>query len=338
MIDPKLVAELEDDTIALADWLDRERIEGLLDITDEIAAHQKRLADLLAQYARTKDPRLLDEIDREMRALDRAYAELDKHQRGMPEDVLDQYVNRDAIQAQQGARAWPRSQRSSTRARPRRRRPSSSRASSSSSARRRRSRARSSQLRGDKFSDEQKKLDEVMNELADVAKDQDDIAAEANKIFESYAQKADEVARDHRREASKKVSALVDKLRQRIDAINEQRPHAVREGRARYRRAPARRCRARWSATATSPRRSAWRARPRQSLDTIDGELEAAISDDPKSKWADATAGRTRRRREGAAGGEGPDRRAPGALAAAGSDHERRRSAARSIGCAGASR
>jgi len=53
-------------------------------------------------------------------------------------------------------------------------------------------------MRGDKFSDEQKKLDEVMNELADVARDQDDIAAEANRIFESYAEKADEVARDHR--------------------------------------------------------------------------------------------------------------------------------------------
>ena len=34
-----------------------------------------------------------------------------------------------------------------------------------------------------------------MNELADVGKDQDDIAAEANKIFEQYAEKADEVAR-----------------------------------------------------------------------------------------------------------------------------------------------
>ena len=65
-------------------------------------------------------------------------------------------------------------------------------------------------LRGDKFSDEQKKLDEVMNELADVAKEQDDIAAEANRIFEEYAVKADEVAKDHRREASKKVGALVE--------------------------------------------------------------------------------------------------------------------------------
>jgi hypothetical protein len=56
-IDGKLIAELEDDTITLADWLDRERLEGTLDIADEISAHQKRLSDLLAQYQKTKDPR-----------------------------------------------------------------------------------------------------------------------------------------------------------------------------------------------------------------------------------------------------------------------------------------
>src|SRR5205823_15005358 len=76
-------------------------------------------------------------------------------------------------------------------------------------------------MRGDKFSDEQKKLDEVMNELADVAKDQDDIAQEANRIFEAYAEKADEVARDNRREAAKKVGALTDKLKKKIADINE---------------------------------------------------------------------------------------------------------------------
>src|SRR5439155_19426155 len=45
-IDRSMVAELEDDTILLADWLDRERLEGLLDLSDEISAHQKRLKDL----------------------------------------------------------------------------------------------------------------------------------------------------------------------------------------------------------------------------------------------------------------------------------------------------
>src|SRR5204863_151731 len=41
-------------------------------------------------------------IEREMKSLERAYAELERHRRGMPEDVLDQYVNRDAVQTAQG--------------------------------------------------------------------------------------------------------------------------------------------------------------------------------------------------------------------------------------------
>ena len=286
--DPRMVGELEDDTIVLADWLDRERMESLLDVSDEIAAHQKRLADLLAQYQRTKDPRLLAEIEREMKALERGFAELEKHRQGMPEDVLDQYVNKSALQGQQGtscldevrklvrAGQTPQAQQKLEQCRQQQDRSASALEGSLAN------------LRGDKFSEEQKKLDEVMNELADVAKDQDDIAAEANRIFESYADKADEVAKDHRREASKKVGALVDKLRRRLRDLDETGltpfakeeldiverrlgdvEHMVDDGDL---------------AEALGMAHQA-----KQSLDTIAGELEAAIEDDPKSKWADAT-------------------------------------------------
>src|SRR5204863_3651601 len=218
--DTRMIAELEDDTLVLADWLDRERMEGTLDISDEIAAHQKRLADLLAQYQRTKDPRLLDEIEREMKALDRAYAELDRHRRGMAEDVLDQYVHRNAIQAQAGTNCVDEVRKPV-------------RAGDAAGAQRKLEQCRQQQgqaasalegslagLRGDKFSDEQKRLDEVMNELADVAKDQDDIAAEANRIFDSYAAKADEVGKDKRREASKKVGTIVERLRRKLKDVD----------------------------------------------------------------------------------------------------------------------
>lgn len=287
-IDPRLVAELEDDLLVLADWLDRERMEGLLDISDEIAAHQKRLAELLAQYQRTKDPRLLDEIEREMRALDRAYAELDKNRRGMAEDVLDQYVHRDAVQPQQGTSCL-----AEVRALVRGGDVAGAQAKLESCQQQHAKGASAlegslASLRGDKFGEEQKKLDEVMNELADVARDQDDIAAEANRIFEAYARKADDQARDNRREASKKVDPLIDKLRKRLGAINESGltpfakeeldiverrlsdvEHMVNDGDL---------------AEALGMARQA-----KQSLDTIAGELDAAMNDDPKSKWADAT-------------------------------------------------
>lgn len=287
-LDARLVPELEDDTITLADWLDRERMEGLLDVSDEISAHGKRLAELMAQYNKSKDPRLLDEIEREMKALERAYADLDKHRKGMAEDVLDQYVHRNAIQAQQGADCLDEvkklvhaGQTQQALVKLEQCRAQHDRAASALEG-------SLANLRGDKFSEEQKKLDEVMNELSDVAKDQEDIAAESNRIFESYAEKADEVAKDRRREASRKVGTLVEKLRKRIADINEAGltpfakeeldiverrlgdvEHMVEDGDLAEALGMARQAKA--------------------SLDTIAGELEAAINDDPKSKWADAT-------------------------------------------------
>ncbi|HEY6174248.1 MAG TPA: hypothetical protein VIX73_07380, partial [Kofleriaceae bacterium] len=287
-LDPRMVGELEDDSIVLADWIDRERLEGLLDVSDEIAARQKRLADLLAQYQRTKDPRLLDEIEREMHALDRAFAELDRHRRGMAEDVLDQYVHRNAMQAQNESscidevrklvRAGDaaRAQQRLEQCRQQQQRSASSLEGSLAT------------MRGDKFSEEQKKLDEVMNELADVAKDQDDIAAEANRIFEAYAEKADEVARDHRREAAKKAGALVDKLRHRLHDINEAglTPFAKEELDIVERRLTDVE---RMVGDGDLAEALAMAHQAKQSLDTIAGELEAAINDDPRSKWVDAT-------------------------------------------------
>jgi hypothetical protein len=287
-VDAKLVAELEDDTLVLADWLDRERLEGVMDVSDEIAAHQKRLADLLAQYQQSKDPRLLDEIERELKALDRSYAELEKHRRGMPEDVLDQYVNRDAVPTAQGTQCLDEVRRMirAGQVREAQQKLEACRAQQDKSAAS--LEGSLAALRGDKFSDEQRKLDEVMNELADLAKDQDDIAAEANRIFEDYAQKADEVAKEHRREASKKVGTLVDKLRKRLKDMDESglTPFAKEELDIVERRLADVESMVSDGdlAEATSMARQA-----KQSLDTIAGELEAALEDDPKSKWADAT-------------------------------------------------
>jgi hypothetical protein len=287
-VDLRLVAELEDDAIVLADWLDRERLEGLLDVSDEIAAHHKRLAELLAQYQRTKDPRLLDEIEREMRTLDRSFADLDKHRRGLTEDVLDQYVHKDAVQPQAAANCLDEVKKLVY-------------AGDTAKAQQRLEQCRKQQersasalegsiagLRGDKFGDEQKKLDEVMNELADLAQDQEDIASEANRIFESYAEKADEVAKDHRREANKKVSALVDRLRHRLQDITEAglTPFAKEELDIVERRLTDVE---HMVGDGDLAEALGMAHQAKLSLDTIAGELEAAINDDPKSKWADAT-------------------------------------------------
>jgi hypothetical protein len=288
LLDPPMIRELEDDTIALADWLDRERMEGMLDISDEIAAHQKRLQELMQKYEKTKDPRLLDEIEREMKALDRAFSELEKHRQGMPEDVLDQYVHRDAMEAQQSETCMDEVRKlvhagdiAKADLKLAQCRAMHDKASQSLEG-------SLSDLRGDKFNDEQKKLDEVLGELADVKKDQEDIAADANKMFEQYAEKADELAKEHRREASKKVGALVDKLRNRINGINQQglTPFAKEEMDIVQRRLDDTE---KMVADGDLAEALGMARQAQSSLDTIAEELEAAVNDDPKSKWADAT-------------------------------------------------
>ncbi|HZJ70776.1 MAG TPA: DUF4175 family protein, partial [Planctomycetota bacterium] len=96
-------AELEDDTLTLADWIDRQQLEVLLAISDEIAGHKDRLRELFAEYARTGAEATRKEIERELRALEQKLAELAARRGSLGEDVLDQFVNRDALDADQDA-------------------------------------------------------------------------------------------------------------------------------------------------------------------------------------------------------------------------------------------
>lgn len=287
-VDSKIVAELEEDALSLADWLDRERVESLLDIGDEIAARHKRLANLLAQYSRAKEPRLEGEIEREMRALERAYAELAKHRNSMSEDVLDQYIHRDAVKAETGTSCL-----TDVAALVRAKKPVAAQAKLEvcQQQQQRSVAALESSLarvRGDKFSEEQNKLDEVMNALADVAKDQDEVAADSNRIYDSYAHRANELAREHRRDAGTKLATLVDKAQKRIDTIDEVglTPFAKEELDIMVRRIGdvGHMVNDGDLAEALMMARQA-----KESLDTIAGELGAALDDDPKSKWVDAT-------------------------------------------------
>src|SRR5690606_18514308 len=72
----KLVAELEDDALLLADWLDRQSMENLLAISDEVKTHQERLRQLFDELERTGSADIMSEIEREMRALEQRMAEM----------------------------------------------------------------------------------------------------------------------------------------------------------------------------------------------------------------------------------------------------------------------
>jgi len=287
-VDHQLVAELEDDAITLADWIDREQMEGLLDIADEIAAHQKRLKELMDAYAKTGDPKLKKEIERELRALDQRLAELAQKRTGMAEDVLDRFVHADALADQRADGCLAEVRRlfdsGQTKAAQAQLAKCTHKLDDSAAAMESALRA----LRGDKFSDSEKKLDLLMNDLADLSADQRAIAAEADKIFQRYADKADKLLEDHAKEARKKLQGAVDKLRARVEDIPEAglTPFAKEElDVVRHRLDDL----DRMLADGDIAEALAMARQAKQSLDTIAAELEAALDDDPHSPWAPQT-------------------------------------------------
>jgi len=287
--DKLLVAELEDDVIALGDWLDRERLESLLDVADEIAAHRKRLDELLEEYAKTGDPRLKAEIDRELHALEQRLAELAQKRGGMPADVLDQFVNPQAMQDQQagGCIAEVRALFAAGKAAEAQAKLGECGKKLDASAAAMESALED--LRGERFGPEQQKLDQLQNDLADLSKDQSDIAAEADRMFERYADKADKLMEDLGKEAKRRLSATLEKLRERVRAVPESglTPFAQEELDIVERRLDdlGHMLDDGDIAEALGMARQA-----KQSLDTVSAELEAALEDDPHSQWADETA------------------------------------------------
>jgi hypothetical protein len=287
--DRALVAELEDDVLVLADWLDREQMEGLLDIQDEIAGHQKRLQELMDQFAKTGDPRLKAEIAREMRALEQRLAELATKRSGMAEDVLDQFVNAEALADQEAGGCYAEVRTLFDAGRIEEAQAKLATCGEQLAGAQSAMEDALDQLRGDRFEPEQKKLDELMNDLADLAGDQREVAAEADRIFERYADRADELLKDMSREARRKLSSTLERLKERLAAIPDAglTPFATEElDIVRRRVADLEHMLGDGDlAEALGMARQA-----KASLDTVSTELEAALEDDPDSRWAEDTA------------------------------------------------
>ena len=286
--DQKLVTELEDGAILMADWLERQRVEGMLAVSDEIAGHQKRLRELMADFARTGDPKLKDAIARELRALQQGLTELANKRGGLPEDVLDRFVHQDAATDHGAASCFAEVQHLLDEGKTAAAQTKLAQCSSNVDQAVAGMESALSSLRGDKFGDEQKKFDEVMNELSDIGKDQDDIAAESDRIFDRYAQQADALARQHGKEAAHRVGSIVERLKHRLEDIPPAglTPFATEELDIAKRRLDDV---SRMIEGGDLAEALAMAKQTKASLDTIASELEAALDDDPKSRWASDT-------------------------------------------------
>lgn len=292
--DKVIVAELEDDVLELASWLDRQRMENQLAIFDEIQAHKERLRELFKEYERTGDDSLRAEIDRELRALEQKLDELMARQGAMNAEVLDRFVNMEAIERLNAIAGLERdgcldqvralladgklaeAQKQMEKCSKELDRAASDLEKSLS------------ELRGDRFSEQERRFEEVMNDLADLAQDQGRIAEDADDIFQDYAQRADDLMRDKAKETRRKLSGTLEKLRKRLRKVPqdgltafskeeldvvEKRLDDVDE----------------MLADGDIAEALAMARQAKEGLETIRDELGAALEEDPRAPWSRTT-------------------------------------------------
>lgn len=215
----KLVAELEDDALLLADWLDRQSMENLLAISDEVKTHQERLRQLFDELERTGSADIMSEIEREMRALEQRMAEMAQKRGHMPEDVLDRFMHAEALPEDE-----TRDCMSEVRA--------LLRAGDAAGAREQAERcmlaldqaAESMEealraLRGERFREEERRFAQMMSDLSDLSEDQRELAGDAAALWERYAARADDMMRDKLGDTREQVMGTLQRLRGRLGQV-----------------------------------------------------------------------------------------------------------------------
>ncbi|MEM9491981.1 MAG: hypothetical protein AAGC55_22740, partial [Myxococcota bacterium] len=287
--DAEVVAELEDDIILLANWIDRQQMESVLAISDEIKFHQERLRELFKEYERTGSPELLAEIEREMKVLERLMTELGQKQSNLAEDVIDRFVNTEAMQGDEAVDCMAEARRlmasGDVLAAQRQLEQCMQSFDRAAEAMEQALQA----LRSDTFSEEERKFGEVMDKLSDLTQDQLELAKGAAEVWERYAARADEMMREEAKETRKRVGGTLDRLRKQLDKIPEDglTPFAKEEleiVEARLGDLD------RMLADGDIAEAMAMAKQARSGIDTMSAELDAALEDEQGEPWSDRTA------------------------------------------------
>lgn len=217
--DAKIIAELEDDLLLLSDWLQRQQLENTLSISDEAAASRERLKKLFEEFDRTGSDEVLSEIERELKALERKLQELYEASASMPEDALDRFVNSEALQATQEKACLQKVRElldaGNAKAAQKEMEKCSEQMLEAAQARE----DALSRLRGEDFAEGEKQLEEILNDVADLAQDQDDIANQASQIYQRYSDAVNELEKGKSAEAKKTAGETLEKLRKSVNKI-----------------------------------------------------------------------------------------------------------------------
>ncbi len=286
--DKRSILELEPDVLLLANWIDRQRVENLLSINDEIKTHQDRIKELFKELARTGSDAVRKEIERELKALEQKLAELAAKRGRIAADVLDRFMNTEAmkgdkakscmdeVRALLGAGKHADAQKKMQEC-----------TQSLDDAAKAMEQALSS-LRSDKFTEQERKFGKMMNSLADLAQDQRDIARRADDIWDRYAKRADDMMRDKAKATRKKLSKTIEKLKKRLADVpkNGLTPFGKEElGIVKNRIKDV----DQMLADGDIAEALAMARQARAGLETVESELDAALDEDKHAPWRGAT-------------------------------------------------
>jgi hypothetical protein len=217
--DRKIVLELERDVLAFDDWLQRQRLEELLAISDEIKQHREKLKDLLAQYSRSRSAETRAAIEREIRAIEQRIAELQAKAAQLSSEVADRFVNAEAMDAEDAADCFAEVRRlldkGEIAAAEKQLERCSRMAEQQASALEEGLRG----LRGERFNEQEKAYSELMGEVGDLERDQRRVAAEAEDLYDRYKERAAEAGRGAQTPEKEQARRTLERLKREVAEV-----------------------------------------------------------------------------------------------------------------------
>jgi hypothetical protein len=220
--DRRHVLELERDVILLDDWLGRQRVEEMLLVTDEIRSLREKLGELMKEYKRTGSPEVAKEIERTLRLLEQRLAELDRKRAQLGGELTDRFLNQDATSPSESKSCLEKVRALLAQGDTRGAEAQLHKCGEAMDQEERALEDGLRSLRSEKFGEEQKAFMELMNEIADLEREERDVAGEAEALIEEYERRAAEATRE-------RVAPLAEQAKKTLEALQKawaEVPHA----------------------------------------------------------------------------------------------------------------
>lgn len=217
---PRHVSELERDVLLLDDFLQRQRLEQLLALSDEMARARDRLKKLLAQYKNSHSEALRQEIERELRRLEQKLAELESKAAQLGGHVPDEFLNREALADRDMHQRLDSLREMLARGDVDQALSELDRLSRTLDQVAQSFEGGLRGYRNDRFSEEERALAELENQLADLEHDERELAAETEKVRSRYQQATEQHVRERVEPFLKKALEQVAELQKKVEAID----------------------------------------------------------------------------------------------------------------------